>query len=236
MPEKQNDIKNSMKDTYSKPDITLKSDNNPIYAGLLSIIPGLGQVYNGDLRKGILILIGTLLGIIFLIGVIIWIYGIYDAYNVAKKMSLGSISQKKSSSRIMVGFFLLFIVVSVFTLFGISLISGYYSTPENTGNAFLDAWKQKDANKAYDLLSAEKKKTSSVNGIHNHMIMGRDILEYKLLNRYESGNITTLIYGITTVTGYRDSLSGIRIPTEGNITLILEGDRWKITSYKGITT
>ncbi len=54
---------------------------------------GLGQVYNGQLAKGLLLFFGSLIGwFIFMIpGIIVWIYGIYDAYTTAKKMNEGSI-------------------------------------------------------------------------------------------------------------------------------------------------
>jgi len=61
-------------------------------AAVLSFfIPGLGQVYNGQIGKGIIVLI--LFGlctasIIILIGFILapvfWVWNIYDAYNTAK--------------------------------------------------------------------------------------------------------------------------------------------------------
>ena len=59
----------------------------PIVAALLSfLIPGVGQFYNGDMKKGALILAGALIvgpltaGVVF---VGLWIYGMYDAYQVA---------------------------------------------------------------------------------------------------------------------------------------------------------
>jgi TM2 domain-containing membrane protein YozV len=68
-------------------------------AAVLSFIfVGLGQIYNGQIGKGILFII---LGIIFaalmiiLIGIplylILWVYNIYDAYNTAKKINAGLI-------------------------------------------------------------------------------------------------------------------------------------------------
>ncbi|TGC08178.1 hypothetical protein CUN85_10080 [Methanolobus halotolerans] len=58
------------------------------------IFPGLGQISNGDMKKGLLFfaiaftLILTLhLGVTFIILAIFWLYNIYDAYTVAKKRS-----------------------------------------------------------------------------------------------------------------------------------------------------
>ena len=53
------------------------------------VIPGLGQVYDGKTERGFAIFFGTLIGLfIFIIpGVIIWLFGIYDAYSLAQKMN-----------------------------------------------------------------------------------------------------------------------------------------------------
>jgi TM2 domain-containing membrane protein YozV len=46
-------------------------------------IPGLGQMVKGQVGKGILIFIGTIVGFMLLIipGIIIWLWQIIDAYN-----------------------------------------------------------------------------------------------------------------------------------------------------------
>ncbi len=59
---------------------------------------GLGQIYNGQIGKGVLMVI---LGVVFamlifvLIGIplylILWVYGIYDAYNTAQQINAGTI-------------------------------------------------------------------------------------------------------------------------------------------------
>lgn len=52
----------------------------------------MGQVYNGQAVKGLLIFFGTLLGSILIIpGILIWLYGIFDAYQTSKKMNSGTI-------------------------------------------------------------------------------------------------------------------------------------------------
>jgi TM2 domain-containing membrane protein YozV len=74
--------------------LTAKKEKSPGIAAILSFIfAGSGQIYNGDMVKGILVLLGTLIGaLIFLVpGVIVWIYGIYDAYTTSKKMNEGTI-------------------------------------------------------------------------------------------------------------------------------------------------
>lgn len=46
------------------------------------LIPGLGQIIKGDIFKGIAIFLGSIIGLILIFpGIIIWLWGIYDAYN-----------------------------------------------------------------------------------------------------------------------------------------------------------
>jgi TM2 domain-containing membrane protein YozV len=78
--------------------VTTQHKNEGLAAILSFIFVGLGQIYNGQIGKGLLFLI---IGIIFaaliiiLIGIplyiILWIYNIYDAYNTAKKINAGLI-------------------------------------------------------------------------------------------------------------------------------------------------
>jgi TM2 domain-containing membrane protein YozV len=77
--------------------LTIRKEKSPGIAALLSLIfAGSGQIYNAELAKGILILAGTLLGLlVFLIpGIIVWIYGIYDAFVTTKKMNEGRIEYR----------------------------------------------------------------------------------------------------------------------------------------------
>jgi len=62
---------------------------SPGIALLLSIlIPGVGQMYNGQVGKGILMLIGCVLLWIVLLGWIIWLWSAIDAYQTAKAMNM----------------------------------------------------------------------------------------------------------------------------------------------------
>ena len=56
-------------------------------------IPGLGQIYNGKTAKGFAIFFGSLIGslIFYIPGLIVWIYGMFDAYSTANKMNKGEI-------------------------------------------------------------------------------------------------------------------------------------------------
>ena len=75
-------------------------EKNPGLAAVLSfLIVGLGQIYNGQIGKGIVLIICYVISILLVfivIGipllVILWIYGIYDAYNTAKKINAGEIT------------------------------------------------------------------------------------------------------------------------------------------------
>ena len=66
---------------------------DPGIAALLSFfIVGAGQLYNGEVAKGIILFIlAGISGILMLVLIgfittpIIWLYGIYDAYNTAQK-------------------------------------------------------------------------------------------------------------------------------------------------------
>jgi TM2 domain-containing membrane protein YozV len=62
-------------------------------------IPGLGQIYNGQIGKGIgMIILAIIFGLLWslVIGIplylILWIYGMYDAYSTANKINAGAIS------------------------------------------------------------------------------------------------------------------------------------------------
>ncbi len=63
-------------------------DKNPRKALLLSLIPvpGIGQFYNGDVMKGVFMLVGAFVLLVTpLIGYLaIWIWSVVDAYQVAK--------------------------------------------------------------------------------------------------------------------------------------------------------
>lgn len=70
---------------------------NVFVAAVLSFIfPGLGQLYNNQTHKGIILIIGYIISLILslvLIGVIlailIWIFGMYDAFTSAKAINNG---------------------------------------------------------------------------------------------------------------------------------------------------
>jgi TM2 domain-containing membrane protein YozV len=78
--------------------VYLERKSEGLAAVLSFLFVGLGQIYNGQIGKGILFIV---LGVIFvftmlfLIGFILyplfWIYNIYDAYNTARQINAGQI-------------------------------------------------------------------------------------------------------------------------------------------------
>ena len=70
---------------------------NPGVAAVLSaVFVGLGQIYNGEIAKGLMFMLAYFVSIILIflvIGLIttplLWIYGIYDAYDSAKRINTG---------------------------------------------------------------------------------------------------------------------------------------------------
>lgn len=68
--------------------------NEGLAAVLSFFFTGLGQIYNGDIGKGIVLIIIQIINILLmfvLVGLItypiVWIYGIWDAYNTAKNIN-----------------------------------------------------------------------------------------------------------------------------------------------------
>jgi len=93
----------------------LKGGRNAFLAAILSfILPGLGQIYGSDYKKAVLILFGTIIGlwVFFIPGVLIWLYGIYDAFSTANKMNNQEIGYREANSIIFAGF-IIFGIVSV---------------------------------------------------------------------------------------------------------------------------
>jgi TM2 domain-containing membrane protein YozV len=92
----------------------------PLLAAILSFIfAGSGQVYNGELGKGILVLVGTVIGaVIFLIpGIIVWIYGIYDSYTTAEKMNRGGVPYQEASGEMVIAYILAYLAIIVVAVF-----------------------------------------------------------------------------------------------------------------------
>ena len=100
------------------------SGKSPGIAALCSFLfAGLGQVYNGDVGRGFLILIGTIVGSLFFVipGLAVFVYGIYDAYATAKRMNAGEIPYREANALHMVLFVVLWFV-GIAALFVMSVI------------------------------------------------------------------------------------------------------------------
>lgn len=75
----------------------MHTDKSPGLAAILSfLIVGLGQIYLGLTKKGIILFIAAVISgvlMLFVIGwitwLIVWVYAIYDAYNSGEKMRNG---------------------------------------------------------------------------------------------------------------------------------------------------
>jgi len=105
---------------YTQQPASLKKEKNAIGAALLSFLfTGSGQVYNGETGKGIGILIGAVIGyFLFVIpGVLVIIYGIYDAYTTAQKMNKGEIPFVEVSTGKIIGFIIAEIVILAIVIF-----------------------------------------------------------------------------------------------------------------------
>jgi TM2 domain-containing membrane protein YozV len=102
----------------------IQEEKSSFIAILCSLfIPGLGQVYNGETEKGVIIFLATLIGaFIFIIpGVIVWIYGMYDAYTIAKKMNNKEIPFKPTKAAHMILFFMLVVIITAIVIFFVVL-------------------------------------------------------------------------------------------------------------------
>ena len=112
----------------------MTKDKNPLVAAVLSfLVPGWGQVYNGQgYLKGLLYMIAEIVGftVLFVPGLIIWIYGIYRAYKVADNMNKGLIPTGKHVGLLshilylVLYFVILFVYVSVLTI--VSMLIAFF--------------------------------------------------------------------------------------------------------------
>ena len=103
------------------------SEKSPGIAALCSFIfTGLGQVYNGDVGRGFLILLGTIVGSLFFVipGLAVFVYGIYDAHATAKRMNAGEIPYREANALHMVLFVVLWFI-GIAALFVMAAIAAF---------------------------------------------------------------------------------------------------------------
>ena len=102
-----------------------KEEKSPGMAAVLSFLfGGSGQVYNGDLAKGLAILLGQFFGTLFFIipGIIIWVFAIYDAYSTSKRMNLGEIPFAKATQEDVIIYIVALIGVIIVTVLAIFFV------------------------------------------------------------------------------------------------------------------
>jgi TM2 domain-containing membrane protein YozV len=113
----------SLADAIAAADLSRQErKKNPAFAaGLSFLFNGLGQAYNGQFMRGVLVLFGSLFGLFLLIvpGVAIWGWGVYDAYRTAKGMNEGLVPYRETSALMIIGF----VVVWAVTIFLLSAAS-----------------------------------------------------------------------------------------------------------------
>lgn len=104
-----------------------------------SLIPGMGQVYNGEILKGFVFFFGSLCGAFLLLlpGLIVWVYSMYDAHIIAGKMNDGTLEFRQMQTVYMVLFVAVavFIVIAVCVIVVMIVISGMISLLGPAGNS-----------------------------------------------------------------------------------------------------
>jgi hypothetical protein len=99
---------------------SLRSEKkNPVLSGVLSLIwPGLGQAYNGEYVKAVIIAIVELAGFAYrpvvLVSVIAIIIGMADAYRISKNMNIGNIPFRETGLLNLIGYIIVVLVIAVF--------------------------------------------------------------------------------------------------------------------------
>jgi len=100
---------------------------NPLFAAGLSLLfPGLGQVYNGETGKGILVLFSVLAGILVMLipGVAFWIFGMYDAWTTARRMNAGVVPFREVRL-LTIALFMVLWTVGVLALLTLAALSAF---------------------------------------------------------------------------------------------------------------
>lgn len=79
----------------------IQQPKNPTLAAILSLlIPGVGQIYNGEVGKGILIIVVQIVNVMlmaiiigFFTSLAVLVWAIYDAYKTAERINLQYVQQ-----------------------------------------------------------------------------------------------------------------------------------------------
>lgn len=86
--------------------------------------PGFGQVYNGQYKKGLLVLVATILGLyLFLVpGIVILGAGVYDAYRTAQRQNAGTMP----FSDMHLYHIILYVIIFILVFFGAMSVSSVF--------------------------------------------------------------------------------------------------------------
>lgn len=74
---------------YGQPPVSQKSPGLALF--LSCLFPGVGEMYCGQVAKGIVLLLAFYLTVGFGLGVVIWIISMIDAYKIAEKINQGRV-------------------------------------------------------------------------------------------------------------------------------------------------
>ena len=119
----------------------MTEQKNPLIAAVLSfLVPGWGQVYNGQgYLKGLMFMIGELIGLLFFVvpGLIVWVYGIYRAYKVADSINKGLMPAGKEVTLVnhiiyLVIFFVVMFAFAIVLAIVMSIIMAFFTISSST--------------------------------------------------------------------------------------------------------
>lgn len=108
-------------------DTPVMGEKNPAFAAGLSLLfPGLGQVYNGETGKGVLVLFGVLAGLLVMLipGVAVWLFGIYDAWATARRMNAGTVPFREARLATVLLFMLVW-TAGMFALLALAALAAF---------------------------------------------------------------------------------------------------------------
>ena len=112
---------------------------NPLISALCSLIPGLGQVYNGEIVRGVVYFLGTYfsiflfitgtlglfgygwyynaLSVFLILGVVVWLTAGYDAYTRAKQINNGVITVNPPNIIVFILFLLMVFLAMIILIY-----------------------------------------------------------------------------------------------------------------------
>jgi TM2 domain-containing membrane protein YozV len=107
---------------YTPQPVAVREEKNVAAATILSVLfPGAGQAYNGQALKGAGLLIVTWVAymLLIIVGVILSVFVIYDAYITAQKMNKGEMPFAQSNTVAVIIFIIIWIITYVLVTIGL---------------------------------------------------------------------------------------------------------------------